>query len=111
MAVSGAPGQAPGAWVTAGQPSDVEEMQIAGARIRNNGDGLPEVVARGSHPAAAAVPLRTGDVIVSVNGKSIAALAGLELFYQPLDAGAEVTLVVRRSGREETVRFRKPNDR
>lgn len=99
-----------GAWVSAGSPSNVAEMSIAGAKIRNNKEGLPEVVSRGSHPAASAVPLRPGDVITAVNGRTIAALAGLERFYQPLKSGDEVTLTVTRDGQPKAITFRKPSE-
>lgn len=107
---NGNPNAAAGAWVSASEPSKVTEMQIAGARIQNNTQGMPEVMSRGSHPAAATVTLRTGDVITAVNGKGIAALAGLEKFYQSLQPGDEVALTVTRDGREVQVTFRKPNE-
>jgi len=101
------PGAA-GAWVSAGAPSGVTEMVIAGTHIRSNDQGMPQVMLRASHPAVASVPLRTGDVITAVNGKSIAALAGLEKFYQPIEPGGAVALTVTREGREIQVAFRKP---
>lgn len=98
-----------GAWVSAGSPSDAKEMVIGGAHIRNNKEGMPEVTFRSSDPAAAAVPLRTGDVVTAVNGKGIAALAGLEKLYGAIEAGGEVTLTVMRLGQAQQVTFRKPS--
>lgn len=100
-----------GAWVTGGASANVSEMDIAGARIRENSQGMPEVVSRGSHPAAATVALRTGDVIVKINARQIPALAGLNLFYGEVAVGGDITLVVQRGGREETITFKKPADR
>ena len=99
-----------GSWVSAGSPGTVPEMSIAGARIRNNKDGMPEVMSRGSHPAASTVALHTGDVITAVNGKAIAALAGLEKSYQALGSGDEVTLTVTRAGQAKAITFRKPSE-
>ncbi len=111
IAVAGAGGGA-GAWTSAAPGAGGStEVVIAGAHIRSNGQGMPEVVFRGSDAAAAAVPLRVGDVIVAVNGRSIAALAGLELLYGPLATGADVTLKVRRGDADEVVRFAKPGAR
>ena len=111
MVVQGAGGGA-GAWTAMGPPGGgPDEVTIAGARIRNNGEGMPEVVVRGSHPAAALVPFRVGDVIVSVNGRGIAALAGLDLFYAPLAVGDSVVVEVMRGGARETLRFTKPAER
>lgn len=107
MAVAGG-GAGTGAWVSADGPSNVTEMTIAGAHIRNNSEGLPEVSHRTSHPAAAGVALRVRDVIVAVNGKGIAALAGLELLYGKIEAGAEVELTVLRNGTQMNVTFTKP---
>ncbi len=107
---NGNPNAAAGAWVSAGEPSKVTEMQIAGARIQNNKQGIPEVMSRGSHPAAATVTLRAGDVITAINGKGIAALAGLEKYYMSLQPGDEVALTITRDGREMQVTFRKPNE-
>lgn len=98
-----------GAWVTGGGSDDSEDLEIAGAHIRDNGEGLPEVTHRSSHPAMAAVPLRPGDVITTINGQSIAALAGLRLGYDRLVAGDSVQLTVTRSGRPVTVVFTKPD--
>jgi hypothetical protein len=99
-----------GAWVSAGSPGKATEVSIAGATIRNNREGMPEVVNRGSHPASSTVPLRIGDVITAVNGRSIAALAGLEKFYQPLKPGDEVTLALTRDGQPKSITFRKPSE-
>lgn len=98
-----------GAWTTLPAGGGAEEVVIAGAHIRNNDQGMPAVTFRGSDGSAALVPLRVGDVIIAVNGRGIAALAGLELFYNPLAPGDEVTLRVIRNGVEETLTFRKPD--
>ena len=84
---------------------------IAGAHIRDNGQGMPEVVFRGSDPAADRVSLRVGDVVVAVNGRGISALAGLEFFYDQVASGDDVVLTIRRGGAEEVVRFAKPAGR
>lgn len=106
------PGGGAGAWTAMGPPGGgPSEMSIAGARIRNNAQGMPEVVLRGSDAAASLVPLRVGDVIVSVNGRPISALAGLELFYAPLAPGDQVEFEVERDGAHTTVRFAKPAGR
>jgi S1-C subfamily serine protease len=108
MVVQG-PGGGAGAWTAMGPPGGgPTEMLIAGARIRNNGQGMPEVVLRGSDPAAAQVPLRVGDIVVSVNGERISALAGLELFYGPVAVGQMVVFEVERKGVRHELRFPKP---
>lgn len=100
-----------GAWVTGGAESQVTELEIAGSRIRENSQGMPEVVSRGSHPAAATVALRTGDVLVKFNTRPLYALAGLTKFYGEVAVGADITLVVQRGGSEETITFKKPAGR
>lgn len=101
-----------GAWSTASPAGGgATEVVIAGAHIRNNEQGMPAVVFRGSDPAADLVSLRVGDVIVSVNGQTIAALAGLELLYGRVAVGGEVALGIQRGGSEEVVRFAKPAGR
>lgn len=105
-------GSGAGAWTAAGPGRySADEVLIAGARIRNNAEGMPEVVLRGSDPAAASVELRVGDVVTGVNGRSIAALAGLEMLYGEAAPGAEVTLTIRREGAERILRFIKPAGR
>ena len=106
-AVSGSGGAA-GAWVTAGGPSNIEEMVIAGAHIRNNNDGLPAVTHLTSDPAAATVALRAGDLITTINDQPLPALAGLELFYGRIAAGEQVVLTVTRGGQTVKVQFKKP---
>ncbi|MNC98253.1 hypothetical protein D3C83_161560 [compost metagenome] len=69
---------------------------------------MPYVAFRASDPGATAVGLRTGDVVTHFNGRTIAALRGLEMFYNGTAAGQEITLTVQRGARSETVRFRKP---
>jgi S1-C subfamily serine protease len=101
-----------GAWTSASPSAPAaEEVVIAGAHIRNNDQGMPEVVLRGSHAAAATVPLRVGDVVTSVNGRRVSALAGLEMLYGRVAAGDEVTLTILRDGAEQTLRFSKPAGR
>jgi S1-C subfamily serine protease len=100
-----------GAWTTGGGPSDVTEIVIAGAHIRNNADGLPAVSHRTADPAEAVVPLVVGDVITTINGRTLAALAGLELGYGKLAPGANVALTVLRQGRLIEIKFSKPDGR
>ncbi|MFN8091105.1 MAG: PDZ domain-containing protein [Vicinamibacteria bacterium] len=101
-----------GAWTSARPGAHTaQEVVIAGARIRNNEQGMPEVVLRGSDPAAARVPLRVGDVVLSVNGRGLSALAGLEMLYGRVAVGDEVTLTILRDGAEQTLRFSKPAGR
>lgn len=107
MAVSGG-GAGAGAWVTGGAPSEVQEIVIAGAHIRNNAQGMPAVTHRSAHAAASTVALRVGDVITAVNGRPIAALAGLELLLGRAAVGEEVTLTVTRANATVSIRFPKP---
>jgi len=100
-----------GAWSTAGPSSNVDELVIAGVHIRSNDQGMPEVGYRTSDPAAMTVTLRAGDVILSVNGRPIAALAGLDLLYQKVQPGDSVTMTVRRAGRDFSIGFLKPDAR
>jgi serine protease Do len=112
MAVGGAAGGPAGAW-SAASPGGAaaSTVTIAGAHIVENTQGMPEVSHRASHPAAASVALRVGDVITAIDGRSIAALAGLQLFYAAVPIDAEVTLKVRRANQDITVTFRKPADK
>ncbi|MGE0440437.1 MAG: PDZ domain-containing protein [Gemmatimonadales bacterium] len=107
MVVTGGGGAGAGAWVTGGGDAP-ESLAIAGAEIRENGEGMPEVMSRRSDPAAVAVPLRVGDVIVAVNGRSIAALLGLTKFYGDAAAGSRIELTVVRGGRKMPIAFVKP---
>lgn len=111
MAIAMRGSEGAGAWTSGGGPSDVTEVVIAGAHIRNNADGLPAVTHRTADPAEALVPLLVGDVITAVNGRTLAALAGLELLYGKIAAGANVTLAVLRDGRSLEVTFLKPDGR
>ena len=98
-----------GAWVTGGGAGGGgDEVVIAGAHIRDNDQGLPQVIWLSSHPAMGAVPLQAGDVITSINTQPIAALAGLQLGYDRLAAGDSVKLTVTRGGRTMSVTFLKP---
>lgn len=107
MAVAGASGGA-GAWTSSDGASGAKAVVIGGVHVRENTQGMPEVTHRESDPAAASIALRVGDVITSLNGRSIAALAGLEKLYQEVAAGASITLVVQRGGQPVEVAFRKP---
>ncbi len=107
MAVAGGEGAGQGAWTTAGS-GGAAGFSIAGAGIIENNEGMPEVSHRGAHPAAATVALRAGDVITQVDGRSIAALAGLTMLYEKVAVGARVRLTVQRGGEVVEVAFDKP---
>ncbi len=110
MAVQGAGGAGVGAWTTAGGNS-ATRLDIAGAQIEENGEGMPQVVNRTSHPAASAVALRVGDVVTAIGGRSIPALAGLVMRYGEVPVGGEVVLTVQRGSETVEVRFPKPADK
>jgi len=109
IAVAAPNGGGAGAWVASG-PTGSKDFAIAGVNFRENDEGLPEVSHRTSHPAGATVALRAGDVVAAFNGRSIAALAGLEKWYAETPAGADVVLTVARGGQTTTVKFAKPAD-
>lgn len=109
IAVAAPSGTGAGAWVT-GAPSGNANFTIAGTHFRENEQGLPEVSHRTSHPAGVAVALRTGDVVAAFNGRPVAALAGLELWYGQVPPGGEIVLSIVRTGQTVTVKFAKPAD-
>jgi S1-C subfamily serine protease len=95
-----------GAW--ASSAAAAAAFEIAGAHIRENDQGMPEVSHRASHPAAATVPLRVGDVVTAIDGRKVAALAGLTMHYERATVGAEVRLTVARGKDSVEVKFNKP---
>jgi len=99
-----------GAWVT-GAPATNVSFAIAGFGFRENGEGLPEVTHRVSHPAGASVGLRTGDVVIAFNGRPVAALAGLHKWYGEAPEGGEIALTVTRGAQTTVLKFAKPADR
>jgi len=107
MTMAGSPAGA-GAWTTSNPGGGANEVAIAGAHLRENDQGMPRVAFIGTHPAAATVPLRVGDVVLAIGGRNIAALRGLEMLYGRIAVGDDVVLLVRRGGRNETLRFAKP---
>jgi S1-C subfamily serine protease len=109
LAVQGGAGGA-GAWVTASD-SQRRGFSIAGVHFRENAQGMPEVSHRESHPASASIALRAGDMITAVNGRSIAALAGLEMVYARTSVGERVTLRVKRGHETLELSFSKPDGR
>lgn len=99
-----------GAWVGGGGSASTASLIIAGIHIKENDQGMPEVTHRTSHPASTGIDLRSGDVIVTIQGHPIAALAGLERGYGRIAAGSEVLLAVTRDGAPVNVRFAKPTE-
>lgn len=99
-----------GAWTTAGSGA-AATVSIAGAQVGENDQGMPAVTHRTAHPAASAVALRVGDVVTAVNGRSLAALAGLVKLYGDIAVGQEVVLTIRRGSEELQLRFLKPEDK
>lgn len=95
-----------GAWTSSGGSS--KGFGIAGAQIIENEEGMPEVTHRAAHPASTTVSLRAGDVITAIDGRPIAALAGLEMLYGRVPAGTTVTLTVKRGKEQVSVAFAKP---
>ncbi|NOT07168.1 MAG: PDZ domain-containing protein [Gemmatimonadales bacterium] len=100
-----------GAWVSGAGANAATEVVIAGAHIRENAEGMPEVTHRTADPAASTVPLRAGDVIVRINGRMIAALLGLQRFYTEAASGSQITLTLKREGQDMEIKFAKPADR
>ena len=76
-----------------------EVVMARGASIRDNAEGLQVFSVEGGSPAAAA-GLQAGDVIRSVNGRSVSDLAALG---RALDGTGERRLSVSRSGETERV--------
>lgn len=105
MAVTNGAGGA-GAW-TMNAPA-TGGVSILGAEISENGEGLPEVTNRKSHPLAATLPLRVGDVLTAFNGRPLASLSGLQLWLDRVKVGEQVTLTVRRGTDVLTFTFAKP---
>lgn len=97
-----------GAWTVQGPPQGGSEVVIAGIHIRENSEGMPEVAFKSAHPGQAQVALQSGDVITALNGRSIAALAGLEKLYGEAAVGSDVRLTVTRRGTGTTISFKKP---
>lgn len=110
LVVGGADKAAPGAWATASSET-AKSFVVAGANFKENSEGMPEVSYRTAHPAAATLALRVGDVVTAVNGRSIAALAGLELIYNAEAPGTRMRFTVRRGDTMLDVDFVKPADK
>lgn len=107
MAVQGGGGASgAGAWTRS--DGAAEGFTILGAELKENNEGLPEVVNRTAHALASSLPLRVGDVAIEMNGRPIAALAGLQKWYAEATQGQSITLKIRRGAATHSFTFAKP---
>lgn len=106
LAVAGTSGDA-GAWTTS-EATPGTSLEIVGAVFAENSEGMPAVSFRKSHPLAATLGVRVGDVVLALNEFPMFALRSLELRYGSVNAGAPIRLKVLRGADTVVVQFSKP---
>lgn len=97
----------PGGWTSAAS-QDTVDLNLGGANIRENSEGLPEVTHRVSHAAAATVPLRAKDVIVEINGHKVNSAAGFRTRVEATAVGTTLRLRINRAGEILDLGFPRP---